>query len=87
MSMATLERAILAGARVVLKNPKLRKQDIIEWSTGRCKPEASEVEVRVDDPGVWVCVLKEHDKRGTATKNTADSGATSRAPSTTATRK
>ena len=63
MSMATLERAILAGARLVLKNPKLRQKDILEWSTGRCKPEDGEVEVRVDDPGVWVCVLKEHDKR------------------------
>jgi hypothetical protein len=63
MTMATLERAILANAKVVLKNQKLKMKDILEWSTGRCKPQDGEVEVRVDDPGVWVCVLKEHDKR------------------------
>lgn len=34
MSMASLERAILAEARVVTGRPKLRKKDIWEWTTG-----------------------------------------------------
>ena len=63
MSMATLEHAILAGARDVLGNRKLRMKDIMEWSTGDIKPQDGEVCVRVPDPGVNVCVKTECDKR------------------------
>lgn len=63
MSMATLERAIVASARVVLKNPKLRLKDLMEWRTAEIKPEKGEVVVYVKDPGVWVAVKKECDKR------------------------
>ena len=63
MSMATLESAILAGAREVLKNAKLRQKDIQEWSTGKVECHPGEVVVRVPDPGVWIAVNKEHDKR------------------------
>jgi hypothetical protein len=64
MSMATLERAILAGAKRILKNTKLKHADILEWSTGEVKAkDDSEIVLRVDDPGVNVCVLKTHDKR------------------------
>jgi hypothetical protein len=63
MSMATLERAILAGARKVLNNPKLRKMDIMEWSTGDIEPADGEIVVNVPDPGVFVAVKQEHDKR------------------------
>lgn len=38
MSMATLERAIIAGAREVLNNKKLRIKDMMEWSTGKIEP-------------------------------------------------
>lgn len=65
MSMATLERAVLDGAREVLNNPKLRKKDLMEWSTGDIEPEDGEIVVNVPDPGVFVCVKKEHDKRAT----------------------
>ena len=63
MSMATLERAILAAARGVFKNPKLRNKDIMEWRSAVIKPEADEVVEYVPDPGVWVAIKKAHDKR------------------------
>lgn len=63
MSMATLERAILAGARIVLKNSKLRLKDIMEWRTAEIKPQNGEVVVHVTDPGVYVAVKTECDKR------------------------
>lgn len=43
MSMASLEREILAEAKTVFQNPKLRMKDIMEWSTGDIKPESDEV--------------------------------------------
>ena len=43
MSMATLERAILAELKVVAKNRKLRMQDIAEWSTSKVYAQPGEV--------------------------------------------
>lgn len=63
MSMATLERAILAGAKAVFNNPKLRQKDIQEWSSGEIKEHGGEVSVYVSDPGVYVAVKVEFDKR------------------------
>ena len=63
MSMATLERAVLVGAKIVLNNPKLKMKDILEWSTGEVKPQDGEMVVRVPDPGVFVAVKAENDKR------------------------
>ena len=63
MSMATLERAFCAGARVILKNPKLRVKDIMEWRTSKIEPQDGEVVVYVSDPGGYVAVKKEVDKR------------------------
>lgn len=63
MSMATLERAILAGAKFVLNNPRLKMKDIQEWSSGEIEPHKGEVVVRVSDPGVYVAVKVESDKR------------------------
>lgn len=63
MSMATLERAILAGAKLVFKNPKLRMKDILEWSTGRVEAQDGEVAAYVPDPGINVAIKKELDKR------------------------
>ena len=63
MSMATLERAILASAKVVLNNRKLRMADIMEWSTGSIDPHEGEFVFWVADPGVHVAVKKECDKR------------------------
>lgn len=63
MSMATLEREILAQAKIALKNPKLKMKDIFEWSTGDCHGKPEEVIVHLPDPGVNIAVLKIHDKR------------------------
>ena len=64
MSMASLERAILASAKTFLRNPKLRLKDILEWSTGEIKAQcAQEMLFQLDDPKVYVCVREEHDKR------------------------
>jgi hypothetical protein len=63
MSMATLEREVLAGARLAFKNPKLTKKNLAEWSTGEIVPCVGEVVVYVPDPGVYVAVGKQFDKR------------------------
>lgn len=63
MSVATLERAILAGAKLVLCNKKLRMKDIMEWSTGEIVAHDGEVAVYVLDPGVFVVVKKGNDER------------------------
>jgi hypothetical protein len=63
MTMATLERAILAGAKNTFKNPKLKMKDILEWSTGNVNAEDREVVAWVKDPGVNVAILKSNDKR------------------------
>jgi hypothetical protein len=63
MSVATLERAVLAGAKIILNNPKLKMRDIMEWSTGDIEPHEGEIVVRVPDPGVNVAVKNDCDKR------------------------
>lgn len=67
MSMATLERVILASAREVFKNRKLRMKDILEWSTSEEQVKKNlrdgEVYAHVADPGAYVAIAKENDKR------------------------
>lgn len=42
MSMQSLERAVLAEAKEVTSNKKLRMKDIVEWSTGEVKAQEGE---------------------------------------------
>ena len=63
MSMKTLEAAILAEAREVLKNRKLRQKDIAEWSTGEIEAHDGEVVVHLIHIGAYAAVKTEHDKR------------------------
>ena len=42
MSLRTLESVMLAEARIVTDNKKLRQKDIMEWSTGEIKPHPGE---------------------------------------------
>jgi hypothetical protein len=63
MSMATLETAILAEARAVFNNRKLRKKDILEWSTGTIKAVDGEVQATLPVLKVNVAILKVNDKR------------------------
>jgi hypothetical protein len=63
MSLKTLESAITVGARTVLNNRKLRVKDLMEWSTSEITAQDAEVVVFVPDPGVYVAVKAENDKR------------------------
>jgi len=42
MGIRQLESAILAEAKIVTGNKKLRMKDIMEWSTGKVKPRQGE---------------------------------------------
>ena len=42
MGIRELESAILAEARIVTGNKKLRMKDIMEWSTGKIVPQPGE---------------------------------------------
>jgi hypothetical protein len=63
MSMAALQIAVLTGARRFFNNQKLGMKDILAWSTGTVVPGDGEIVEYVSDPGVFVAIKKEHDKR------------------------
>ncbi len=67
MSMLELERRIWKEAKETFNNPKLRLKDILEWSTSEdgAKENLRDGEVMIGIPslGVWVVILKKHDKR------------------------
>lgn len=73
MSMTQLESAVWRATKDLVKNKKLRKKDIIEWTSGKAKPRPEEVLVKVEAVGMsWeVCILKEHDKRDEPKPNTS----------------
>lgn len=62
MSMATLENAILAAAKRHFKNPKLRKKDLLEWSTAEIKAREGEVTAWIADQGVYVSISVDLDR-------------------------
>ena len=63
MTMATLERSILAELKQVTNRNKLRLKDIFEWSTSeeKVKQDAQEGDVVVYCPtlNVWCAIPKE----------------------------
>ena len=62
MSIASFERELVDEARRILKNPKLRKKDLQEWSTSDIAPR--EDEVVIDVPRyAFAAFKKECDKR------------------------
>ncbi len=63
MSMQSLERAVLAETRAILKNPKIRKADIVEWSTAPLDAPEAEIVIRLPELGVNVAIKKDLDKR------------------------
>jgi hypothetical protein len=56
MGMRELEAGILAEARIVTKNKKLRQKDIMEWSTGPVKEVAGEKTYHLPEMGVNIAV-------------------------------
>lgn len=63
MSMRSLESLILAQAKITFRNSRLRLKDIQEWSSAEIKPQDGEVTAHLENPGVFVTVKKEMDKR------------------------
>lgn len=57
MGIRQLESAILAEAKTVIGNKKLRMKDIMEWSSGEIKPEPGEKLYRLPKMGVNISVL------------------------------
>jgi len=56
MGIRDLERAILAEAKNVTGNKKLRMKDIMEWSTGKVKIADGETLYRLPKSGVNIAV-------------------------------
>lgn len=56
MSMASLEKAILAELKIVAGKPKLKMKNIMEWSTGEIEvlETSGETLVRLPELGVNV---------------------------------
>ncbi len=64
MSMRELETKITEETREVLKNPKIRVKDIMEWKSGEIKEQHDgEINLQLPKLGLWVSVKKELDKR------------------------
>lgn len=63
MSMRDLEGMIRSDVAMVLKNPKLRVKDLMEWRSSLIEPHEGEVVVKCETMDVWVAVKKELDKR------------------------
>lgn len=63
MSFSTLGREVLRESRAALNNRKLRKADILEWSTGNVQAEDGEIVVKLPTLGVSVCVPVAADRR------------------------
>lgn len=61
MSLASLERAIAAECREVLKNPRFKVKDILEWSTADIKPRPGEIVIKTSS--AYVATGSENDKR------------------------
>ena len=56
MGMKQLESAILAEAKIVTDNKKLRMKDIMEWSSSKIKPEPGEKLFYLPTIGVNIAV-------------------------------
>ena len=64
MSLKSLERMIISEARGVLKNPKLRVKDLMEWSSAPIK-KANDEEIveRLPVSNIYIAVKSACDKR------------------------
>ena len=63
MSLRALEAEILAAARQVSCNSRLRQKDIQEWTTGEIAPHDGEVVLVLPLLGVNVAIPIDCDKR------------------------
>jgi len=62
MSLKTLEIVILAQARFITSNPRLKMADILEWSTSESNIRENlmtgEIAIFLPDPSVWIAIQK-----------------------------
>jgi len=63
MSIRTLESAILAEAKKVTDNKKLRLKDIMEWRTTKIKTHPNEKLYYLPDIGVHIAVKEQSRKK------------------------
>lgn len=61
--MAVFEREILTVAKTVLRNPKLRKRDLLALAMGEMEPVTGGIIVRLDSIGCHICIPATSDKR------------------------
>ena len=59
MSMQSLSREVLAEAKEVTGNKKLRMKDIMEWSTGEVKAQPGEKLYRLPKLAINIAVKEE----------------------------
>lgn len=55
MAMSKWEREILAEAKIITKNKKLKEKDLLEWSTSVIKERPGERLDWLPENKVWVC--------------------------------
>ena len=63
MSLTQLETQIWQECQEILKNQKMRKKDLLEWSTGDVTPEEGETAIRIERLGVNTVVSESLDRR------------------------
>ena len=61
--MTSFESMIWRECQRILENPKMRKKDLAEWSTGELEPRDGEIVIRVDSLGVNAVVSAGLDRR------------------------
>ena len=63
MSVSQLESVIWRECQRILENPKMRKKDLLEWSTGEVEPRDGEIAIYIDHLGITAVVQAQLDRR------------------------
>ena len=63
MSLTTMETTIWRECQRVINNRKMRKKDLLEWSTGKIEAREDETIVYLERLGVYVAYNSSLDKR------------------------
>ena len=66
MSLSSLEREIVRGARIILKNRRVRLGDLLDGPTGNVTVGEGEVSIFIEEYGVTAVFFAECDKRKAA---------------------
>ena len=63
MSLNSLETTVWRECQRLLENSKMRKKDLLEWSTGDIEPREGEILIHIPSLSINVVVLASLDKR------------------------